>query len=75
MEIRFDHTTLGQRVLFGAGAAATNIAVALRDLGASHPLLVGGGHAAEVVDQIFEQFTVVGHIREVVQHVPAERAR
>lgn len=75
MEIRFDHTTLGQRVLFGAGAAATNIAAALRDLGASRPLLVGGGHAAEVVDQISEQFAVTGHVREVVQHVPAERAR
>lgn len=75
MEIRFDHTTLGQRVLFGAGAAATNIAAALRDLGASRPLLVGGDHAAEVVDQICEQFALVGRIREVVQHVPAERAR
>ncbi|MFK5584160.1 maleylacetate reductase [Serinicoccus sp. LYQ131] len=75
MEIRFDHTTLGQRVLFGAGAAATNIAAALRDLGTTRPLLVGGGHAVEVVDQISEQFAVVGHIREVVQHVPAERAR
>ncbi|WP_298891410.1 maleylacetate reductase [uncultured Serinicoccus sp.] len=75
MEIRFDHTTLGQRVLFGTGAAATNIAAALRDLGASRPLLVGGGHAAEVVDQISEQFAVAGHVREVVQHVPAERAR
>ncbi|MFK5689198.1 maleylacetate reductase [Ornithinimicrobium sp. LYQ92] len=75
MEIRFNHTTLGQRVLFGAGAAATNIAAALHDLGSSRPLLVGGGHAAEVVDQICEQFAVVGRIREVVQHVPAERAR
>ncbi|WP_151526991.1 maleylacetate reductase [Serinicoccus kebangsaanensis] len=75
MEISFDHTTLGQRVLFGAGAAATNIAVALRDLGASRPLLVGGGHAAEVVDHVSEEFTVAGRVREVVQHVPAERAR
>ncbi|WP_281964346.1 iron-containing alcohol dehydrogenase [Serinicoccus marinus] len=33
MEIRFDHNTLGQRVLFGTGAAAANIAAALRDLG------------------------------------------
>jgi len=75
MEIRFDHTTLGQRVLFGTGAAATNIAAALRDLGASRPLLVGGGHAAEVVDQVSKEFAVAGHIREVVQHVPADRAR
>jgi maleylacetate reductase len=75
METRFDHTTPGQRVLFGAGAAATNIAAALRHLGAARPLLVGGGHAAEVADQISEEFTVVGGIREVVQHVPADRAR
>lgn len=75
MEIRFDHTTLGQRVLFGAGAAATNVATALRDLGAARPLIVGGDHAAEVVDQISEQCAVAGRIREVVQHVPADRAR
>ncbi|KUG53397.1 maleylacetate reductase [Serinicoccus chungangensis] len=75
MEIRFDHTTLGQRVLFGAGEAGANIAAALRDLGTSRPLLVGGGHAAGVVDQVSEEFIVAGHIREVVQHVPAERAR
>ncbi|WP_130014800.1 maleylacetate reductase [Serinicoccus sediminis] len=75
MKIRFDHTTLGQRVLFGTGAAAANIATALRDLGVSRPLLVGGGHAAEVVDQVSEEFGVVGHIDRVVQHVPAERAR
>ncbi len=75
MKIRFDHTTLGQRVLFGTGAAAANIATALHDMGVSRPLLVGGGHAAEVVDQISEEFAVAGHIGEVVQHVPAERAR
>jgi alcohol dehydrogenase class IV len=75
MEIRFDHTTLGQRVLFGAGAAATNVATALRDLGAARPLIVGGDHAAGVVDQISEQFAVAGRIGEVVQHVPADRAR
>ncbi|WP_134773040.1 maleylacetate reductase [Ornithinimicrobium flavum] len=75
MEIRFDHTTLGQRVLFGAGAAATNIAAALRDLGASRPLLVGGSHADQVVDEISTELDVAGHIGEVVQHVPAERAR
>ncbi|WP_298746383.1 maleylacetate reductase [uncultured Serinicoccus sp.] len=75
MEIRFDHTTLGQRVLFGTGAAAANIAAALHDLGATRPLLVGGSHAAKVVDQVSDEFAVAGRIGEVVQHVPAERAR
>ena len=75
MEIRFDHTTLGQRVLFGAGAAATNIATALRDLGATRPLIVGGDHAAAVVHQVSTEFAVAGRIREVVQHVPVDRAR
>lgn len=75
MDISFDHTTLGQRVIFGAGAAAANIVTALGDLGAVRPLLVGGDHATDVVDQIATELSVVGRIREVVQHVPADRAR
>lgn len=75
MEIRFDHTTLGQRVLFGAGTAATHTVTAMRDLGVSRPLLIGGGHAADVVEQVETQVPVVARVREVVQHVPSERAR
>lgn len=75
MDISFDHTTLGQRVIFGAGTAAASTVTAVRDLGAARPLLIGGDHAADTVAQIATELSVVGRIREVVQHVPADRAR
>ena len=68
MDISFDHTTLGQRVIFGAGTAAASTVTAVRDLGAARPLLIGGDHAADTVAQIATELSVVGRIREDLSH-------
>jgi len=71
----FDHTTLGQRVLFGTGSAVDNALVALSDLAASRVLIVAGGSWGHVADAVAEGVGVVGRIEDVVPHVPAENAR
>jgi len=73
--ISFDHVTLGQRVLFGAGAAADNTALAVSSLGAQRILLISDAFAVEIADAISALVNVVDRIDEVVQHVPVANAR
>jgi len=75
MGIGFDHTTLGQRVLFGSGAAVENAVAAIEGLGATRVLLIGDAFARELADAIAARTPVVERIHEIVQHVPAENAR
>ncbi|PWJ45776.1 maleylacetate reductase [Quadrisphaera granulorum] len=70
----FDHTSLGQRVLFGSHRAAENIARAVTDLGAQRVLVVAGRSSALVAGDVTRALPVVASIDEVAQHVPAERA-
>lgn len=74
MSLEFDHTTLGQRVLFGRGAAADNTATALQDLGAERVLLIADAFAMGLSDEIASRVNVVERIHDIVQHVPADRA-
>lgn len=74
MSITFDHATLGQRVLFGAGAAVENVASALDGLGAVRVLLISDAFAAELSDAVASRVRVVDRIHDIVQHVPVERA-
>ncbi|MGW6934603.1 maleylacetate reductase [Lentzea sp. NPDC054927] len=73
--MKFDHTTLGQRVLFGTGEAAATLAAEVERLGARRVLLIGEeAIAAEVAAKI----DVVARCTDVAPHVPvanAERAR
>jgi alcohol dehydrogenase class IV len=71
----FDHVTLGQRILFGSGAAATNTALAAESLGARRVLLISSPSASVVADRIAELVPVTERVNDVVQHVPAERAQ
>ncbi|MDQ1129800.1 maleylacetate reductase [Microbacterium sp. SORGH_AS_0888] len=75
MTISFDHTTLGQRVLFGTGRAAEHAAAAIDGLGARRVLLIGGAAVRALADTIAESAPVVARIDEVVQHVPVENGR
>jgi maleylacetate reductase len=70
----FDHTSLGQRVLFGSHRAAENTARAVADLGAERVLLVAGRSSARVAHDVAGTLPVVASVDEVAQHVPAERA-
>ncbi|WP_427004455.1 hypothetical protein [Pseudarthrobacter sp. H2] len=40
MSLNFDHVTLGQRVLFGIGAAAENLAAEVSRLGVSRVMVI-----------------------------------
>lgn len=70
----FDHTSLGQRVLFGSRAAVENTARVVADLGGERVLLVAGRSSASAAQDVAGTLPVVASIDEVAQHVPAERA-
>ncbi|MGW0707927.1 maleylacetate reductase [Streptomyces sp. NPDC002643] len=74
MTITFDHTTQGQRVLFGTGAAVANTVEAVEGLGAKRVLLIADVFASELSDAIAERIPVVERVHEIVQHVPVENA-
>ncbi|MFI5719580.1 maleylacetate reductase [Nocardia sp. NPDC051750] len=72
--ISFDHTSLGQRVLFGSGRAIENIRTAIDALGAKRLLLIADGFASETADAVSEQLDIAARISDIVQHVPTENA-
>ncbi len=74
MTLTFDHATLGQRVLFGAGAAVANTVTAVAALGAERVLLIADAFAMELAEAVAARTPVVERIHDIVQHVPAERA-
>ena len=72
MVIAFDHTTLGQRVLFGTGSAVDNAVTAINDLHAQRVLLVADAFAVGTADAIADGVSVAARINDIVQHVPVE---
>ncbi|GAA4182053.1 maleylacetate reductase [Gryllotalpicola koreensis] len=74
MGIAFDHTTLGQRVVFGTGQGVENTVAQLAELGSERVMLIAGVSAAETADAIAARIPVAVRIGEVVQHVPVENA-
>lgn len=74
MTMNFEHTTLGQRVIFGAGAAAEKIAAEIDRIGADNVMVIVSQSATEKVTDFDKHFTVALWHREVVMHVPAEVA-
>ncbi|MDI9948918.1 MULTISPECIES: maleylacetate reductase [Rhodococcus] len=73
--IEFDHTTLGQRVLFARGQAVDNIVSAVGDLSASRVLLVADSFVTSLADEMAHRVPVVARIDDVVQHVPVANGR
>jgi len=74
MTLSFDHTTHGQRVLFGTNAAIANTVEAVQGLGAKRVLLIADAFAMALCDAIAERTPVVARVHEIVQHVPVENA-
>jgi maleylacetate reductase len=70
MTVAFDHTTHGQRVLFGTGVAVANTVQVVESLGAKRVLLIGDRFAMALCDAIAERTPVVARVHEIVQHVP-----
>jgi maleylacetate reductase len=73
--IRFDHVTLGQRILFARGSAVDNICAAAADLGVSRVLLIADSFVTSLSDDVAHRVPVVARIDDVVQHVPVLNGR
>ncbi|WP_232786689.1 maleylacetate reductase [Mycolicibacterium aurum] len=74
VEIRFDHQTHRQRVIFGTGCVVDNTAKAIEQLDVRASLLIASDSASEVADAIAMETPVARRIDGVVQHVPTQRA-
>lgn len=70
----FEHTTMGQRVLFGTGKAPQYLAEELERLGASRPMVIAGEAEAALAQQVAEKIRPAITWDEVIQHVPVELA-
>jgi maleylacetate reductase len=78
MSLSFEHVTLGQRVLFGTGAAAANLAAEVARLGASRVMVIASGFETEMARTVAAGIDVALWHHDVVMHVPievAEKAR
>ncbi|MCS5717577.1 maleylacetate reductase [Herbiconiux sp. CPCC 205763] len=71
--VRFEHETLGQRVIFGSGAAAENLAREVERLGAPRVMLVAGESNTAAAD-LAPVLRPVVWFHDVAQHVPADVA-
>ena len=74
MALSFAHETLGQRLLFGSGMAATNVAVEVARLGASRVMLVSAPFEQAIADTVMADVNIHVTYNDVVQHVPIEKA-
>jgi len=72
--LAFHHVTLGQRVLFGTGQAAANLAAEVERLGARSIMVIAGASEQTVAEQVCTGITPAVLYDEVVQHVPVENA-
>ncbi|GLY46714.1 maleylacetate reductase [Lentzea sp. NBRC 102530] len=69
--MNWQHTTLGQRVLFGTGTAAADLAAEVDRLGARRVLLIS---SEPVAAEVAAKIDVAAHCTDVAPHVPVENA-
>ncbi|WP_028281158.1 maleylacetate reductase [Arthrobacter sp. H5] len=74
MSLNFEHTTLGQRVLFGAGKAGAFLAAEVARLGARRAMVISSASEALRLKDVTAQIDVTLHYDDVAPHVPVERA-
>ncbi|WP_243769868.1 iron-containing alcohol dehydrogenase [Amycolatopsis acidicola] len=72
--MRFEHQTLGQRVLFGTGKAAEFVAAEVGRLGASTVMVVAAPAERELAERVAASVEVAVTFDDVVRHVPADTA-
>ncbi|WP_255771595.1 maleylacetate reductase [Pseudarthrobacter sulfonivorans] len=78
MSLTFDHVTLGQRVLFGTGNAAANLAAEVTRLGANRVMVIASDFETPMARTVAADIDVALWHHDVVMHVPigvAEKAR
>ncbi|GGG16289.1 maleylacetate reductase [Rhodococcoides trifolii] len=72
--LEFDHDTLAQRVLFGAGKAASNLAAEVERLGADSVMVIAGPAESNLADAVTREITPRLRYSDVAPHVPVEIA-
>lgn len=75
MPLQFSHTTLGQRVLFGAGQAARHVAEEVHRLNAQRVMLIASASKRKLAQRVAAEIDVVVNYDNVVMHVPIEVAQ
>ena len=75
MSLEFNHVTLPQRVLFGAGQAAINLKNEMDRLGADRVMVIAGDFEVELAKKVARDIEVSVWHTDVVMHVPIETAR
>jgi maleylacetate reductase len=74
MSLSFNHVTLGQRVLFGTGAAAANLAAEVARLGAQRVMVIASDRETPAARTVATDIEVALWHDDVVMHVPIETA-
>jgi maleylacetate reductase len=75
MSLEFEHTTLGQRVLFGTGRAGEHLAAEIARLGARRIMVIASGSQSAAAHEITRDIDVVLNYSDVAPHVPLENAQ
>jgi|SRR5699024_889508 len=74
MSLEFHHETAGQRVLFGAGEAASNLAFEVDRLGAKKVMVIASQRQLDRARKVAAEIEVEVWFDKVVMHVPLETA-
>ncbi|CCQ44433.1 alcohol dehydrogenase IV [Pseudarthrobacter siccitolerans] len=74
MGLKFEHVTLGQRVLFGTGLAGANLAAEVARLGADRVMVIASPSEAKRLASVTDAIKVALHHHDVAPHVPLEKA-
>jgi maleylacetate reductase len=70
----FEHTTLGQRVLFGTGHAATHLEAEIAHLGARRVMVIASARDRSEVERITAGLTSTLIYDDIAPHVPIDKA-
>ncbi|MFC9833288.1 maleylacetate reductase [Rhodococcus sp. NPDC127530] len=74
MNLNFDHVTLGQRVLFGSGRAADNVAAEVARLAARRVMVIASRSEAATAEAVTQHIDVAVFHDDVAPHVPIAKA-
>src|SRR5690625_780958 len=74
MSLNFEHLTLGQRVKFGAGESANNLAAEVERLAAKNVMVIDGEPEMTLAEKVAARIDVRAWHSDVVMHVPVETA-
>ncbi|WP_433566743.1 maleylacetate reductase [Nocardia sp. CA-151230] len=75
MNLVFEHVTLGQRIIFGTGAAAENLATEVGRLEKNRVMVIAAPSQAALAREVTRGIPVAVHHSDVAQHVPFANAR